>query len=95
MEKQACKSCCATKGVEELDGFQTCNKLREAKRKCYKKNQKEYNQARREERAKGSQFMQRMRTQNKTRKLGCPFPLCVTSELGTKYIDERLLNKVR
>ena len=36
--------------------------------------------------------MRRMRTQNKTRKLGCPFPLCVTSELGTKYIDEMLLN---
>ena len=30
--------------------------MREAKRKCYKKNQKEYNQARREERAKGSQL---------------------------------------
>ena len=51
-----CKSCCATKDVEEFDGFKTCNKCREAKRKCYKKNQKEYNQARREERAKGSQL---------------------------------------
>ena len=34
--------------------------------------------------------MRRMRTSSKTRKLGCPFPLCVTSELGTKCIDERL-----
>ena len=34
-----------------------------------------------------------MRAQNKTRKLGCPFPLCVTSELGTKYIDERLFGE--
>ena len=51
-----CKSCCATKDVEEFDGFKTCNRCREAKRKCYKKNQKEYNQARREARAKGSQL---------------------------------------
>ena len=56
MEKRVCKSCCATKDVEEFDGFKTCNRCREAKRKCYKKNQKEYNQARREERAKGSQL---------------------------------------
>ena len=35
-----------------------------------------------------------MRTQNQTRKLGCPFPLCVTSELGTKCIDERLLKRL-
>ena len=55
MEKRVCKSCCATKDIEEFDGFKTCNRCREAKRKCYKKNQKEYNQARREERAKGSQ----------------------------------------
>ena len=51
-----CKSCCATKDVEEFDGFKTCNKCREAKRKCYGKNKNEYNQARREERAKGSQL---------------------------------------
>ena len=36
-----------------------------------------------------------MRTQNQTRKLECPFPLCITSELRTKHIDERLLNEVR
>ena len=51
-----CKSCCATKDVEEFDGFKTCSKCREAKRKCYGKNKNEYNQARREERAKGSQL---------------------------------------
>ena len=51
-----CKSCSATKDIEEFDGFKTCNKCREAKRKCYKKNLKEYNQARREERAKRSQL---------------------------------------
>ena len=51
-----CKSCCVTKGVEEFDGFNTCNRCREAKRKCYGKNKNEYNQARREERAKGSQL---------------------------------------
>ena len=56
MEKRVCKSCCATKGVEEFDGFKTCNRCREAKRKCYKKNQKEQNQARKEERANGSQL---------------------------------------
>ena len=56
MEKRVCKSCCATKDVEEFDGFKTCNKCREAKRKCYGKNKNEYNQARREERAKGSQL---------------------------------------
>ena len=56
MEKRVCKSCCATKDTEEFDGFKTCNRCREAKRKCYKKNQKEYNQTRREERAKGSQL---------------------------------------
>ena len=39
----------------EFDGLKTCNKCREAKRKCYGKNKNEYNQARREERAKGSQ----------------------------------------
>ena len=55
MEKPVCKSCCATKDVEEFDGSKTCNKCREAKRKCYGKNKNEYNQARREERAKGSQ----------------------------------------
>ena len=56
MEKRACKSCCATKDIEEFDGFKTCNRCREAKRKCYGKNKSEYNQARREERAKGSQL---------------------------------------
>ena len=56
MEERVCKSCCATKDIEEFDGFKTCNRCREAKRKCYKKNQKEYNQARREERAKGSKL---------------------------------------
>ena len=50
MEKRVCKSCCATKDIEEFDG------CREAKRKCYGKNKNEYNQARREERAKGSQL---------------------------------------
>ena len=30
----------------------------------------------------------------KTRKLGCPFPLCVASELGTTCIDEGLFKKV-
>ena len=55
MEKRVCKPCCATKDIKELDGFKTCNRCREAK-KCYQKNQKEYNQARREERAKGSQL---------------------------------------
>ena len=56
MEKRVCKSCCATKDIEEFDGFKTCSKCREAKRKCYGKNKNEYNQARREERAKGSQL---------------------------------------
>ena len=56
MEKRVCKSCCATKDVEEFDGFKTCNRCREAKRKCYGKNKNEYNQTRREERAKGSQL---------------------------------------
>ena len=56
MEKRVCKSCCATKDVEEFDGFKTCHRCREAKRKCYGKNKNEYNQARREERAKGSQL---------------------------------------
>ena len=56
MEKRVCKSCCATKDIEEFDGFKTCNRCREAKRKCYGKNKNEYNQARREERAKGSQL---------------------------------------
>ena len=56
METRVCKSCCATKDVEKFDGFKTCNRCREAKRKCYKKNQKGYNQARREERANGSQL---------------------------------------
>ena len=56
MEKRVCKSCCATKDVEEFDGFKTCNRCREAKRKGYGKNKNEYNQARREERAKGSQL---------------------------------------
>ena len=56
MEERVCKSCCVTKDVAEFDGFKTCNRCQEAKRKCYKKNQKEYNQARREERAKGSKL---------------------------------------
>ena len=36
MEKRVCKSCCATKDVEEFDGFKTCNKCREAKRNATK-----------------------------------------------------------
>ena len=51
-----CKSCCASKDEEEFHGLKTCSKCREAKRKGYRKNQKEYNQARREERTKGSQL---------------------------------------
>ena len=56
METKLCKSCCASKGVEEFDGFKTCNICRQAKRKCYEKNKNEYNQIRREERAKGSRL---------------------------------------
>ena len=56
MEDRVCKSCCVTKDVAEFDGFKTCKKCREAKRKCYSKNKNEYNQARREERAKGSKL---------------------------------------
>ena len=26
---------------------------------------------------------------------GCPFPLCVTSEIGTKCTDERLFKEIR
>ena len=44
MEKRECKSRCATRDIEEFDG------------KCYSKNKNEYNQARREERAKGSKL---------------------------------------
>ena len=51
-----CKSCCATKDIDEFDGLKTCNTCREAKRKCYGKNKNEHNQARREERAKGSRL---------------------------------------
>ena len=59
MEKRVCKSCCATKDVEEFDGFKTCSKCREAKRKCYGKNKNEYNQARREEKReqKGANYV--------------------------------------
>ena len=42
--------------LKSLTVLRLGNRCREAKRKCYKKNQKEYNQARREERAKGSQL---------------------------------------
>ena len=38
--------------------------------------------------------MRRMRTQNKTRKLGCPFPLCVTSELELYVLMEGYLTKL-
>ena len=34
--------------------------------------------------------MRRMRSSNKARKLGSPFPLCVTSEFRTKYVYEGL-----
>ena len=51
-----CKSCCASKDVGESDGFKTCKRCREAKRKWYDKNKNEYNQARKEERAKGSKL---------------------------------------
>ena len=51
MVKQVCKSCCATKDDEEFDGYRTCNMCREAKSKCYTKNQKEC-------RAKGSRLCQ-------------------------------------
>ena len=56
MEKRVWTSCCATKDIKEFDGFKTCNRCREAKRKCYGKNKNDYNQARREERTKGSQL---------------------------------------
>ena len=56
MEERVCKSCSAKKDAEEFDGFKTCKRCREAKRKCYSKNKNEYNQARREERAKGSKL---------------------------------------
>ena len=83
-----CKSCCAAKGVEEFDGFKTCNRCREAKRKCYGKNKNEYNQARREERAKGSQLCEECGHKIKT-KTGMP------SEFGTKCINERLFKEIR
>ena len=42
------------KDVEEFDGFKIGNTCSEAKRTFHKKDQKEYNEARRQERAKGS-----------------------------------------
>ena len=56
MEKRVCKLFCATKDIEELKGFKTCSRCREAKRECYGNNKNEYNQARGEKRAKGSQL---------------------------------------
>ena len=40
-EKRVCKSRCATKDVQEFGGSKTCNRCREAKRKCYGKNKNE------------------------------------------------------
>ena len=84
MEERVCKSCCATKDIEEFDGFKTCNRCRAAKRKCYKKNQKEYNQARREERAKGSKLCEECGHRIKKKNMGSPFPLRFASEFRTK-----------
>ena len=42
--------------MKSLTGLRLVKRCREAKRKCYGKNKNEYNQARREERAKGSQL---------------------------------------
>ena len=56
MEKRVCNSRCATREFEKFDGFTTCNRCLEATRKCYGNNKNEYNQAQREERAKGSQL---------------------------------------
>ena len=44
------------KMLKSLTGLRLAIGAEKPKRKCYKKNQKEYNQARREERAKGSQL---------------------------------------
>ena len=46
------------KMLKSFDGVKTCNRCREAKRTGYTKNQKEYNQARREEGAQGSQLIE-------------------------------------
>ena len=45
-----------SKDVAEFGGFKTCKRCREARRRCHSKNKNEYNQARREERAKGSKI---------------------------------------
>ena len=76
METRVCKSCCTTKDVEKFDGFKTCNRCREAKRKCYKKNQKEYNQARREEKREqmGANYVKNADTKSNT-KTGMPISI--------------------
>ena len=56
MEKRVCKSCCATKDVEEFDGLRLVIGAEKRKENVTKRTQKEHNQARREERAKGSQL---------------------------------------
>ena len=47
--------------LKSLMGLRLVIGAEKRKRKCYKKNQKEYNQARREERAKGSQLCEECR----------------------------------
>ena len=85
------KSCCATKDVEEFDGLKTCNKCREAKRKCYGKNKNEYNQARREERAKGSQLCEECGRKIKRENWDARFHYALPPEFGTKYIVEKVI----
>ena len=82
MEQRVCKSCCATKDVEEFDGFKTCNRCREAKRKCYIKNKNEYNHARREERAKGSQLCEECGQKIKHENWDAHFHYASNSELN-------------
>ena len=60
------------------------------------KSQKEYNQARREERAMGSQLCQECGHKIRHENWDAHFhSLCITSELGTKCLDERLFNEIR
>ena len=69
-----CKSCCATKDVEEFDGFKTCSKCREAERKCYGKKKTSITKREEKREQKGANYVKNADTKQNT-KTGMPISI--------------------
>ena len=69
-----CKSCCATKDVEEFDGFKTCNRCCEGKENATRKTRKNITKHEEKREQKGANYAKNADIKQNT-KTGMPISI--------------------